>query len=323
MSDVVRQLEIVGLEETLRWADAEGKTPGRRRALRKRVEAAHEIMSELPPPNELSFLFSGMCQTALPHSRPAQNTDVWERTSGRFTLTVEPGVINRKHVGVPYGPKARLILIHLQTEGVKSRTVNLGTSLSAFMRSLDLAVTGGKRGTISAVREQAMRIARCRFTMQWREEKAEGARTIFHDTPIVDGMEMWESGGERWTETVELSSRFYETLKQHAVPLDKRAIARLAGNSLGLDLYTLLAYRLPKLQTGKPLEMRWSALKLQIGADQQETQGLARRIRNIMPEVIEAYPAANVEITRHGLLLRSSKPSVPKTMVQGRLIAVG
>ncbi|MBV8616091.1 MAG: hypothetical protein JOY66_20290 [Acetobacteraceae bacterium] len=129
-----------------------------------------------------------------------------------------------RYVGVPYGPKSRLIMIHLQTEGLKSRTVNLGASFSAFMRSLGLAVTGGKRGTIGAVREQALRIAQCRFTMQWDEANSAGeGRAIIANTSIVDGLELWRAGGQEWAETVELSEKFHAHLREHAVPLDKRA----------------------------------------------------------------------------------------------------
>jgi hypothetical protein len=71
----------------------------------------------------------------------------WRREAGRFTLIVAPGVLDERrrdiprrvgpheasdlYVGVPFGPKARLILIYLQTEGRKSRVVNMGRSMSA------------------------------------------------------------------------------------------------------------------------------------------------------------------------------------------------
>jgi len=227
-----------------------------------------------------------------------------------------------RYVGVPFGPKARLIMIHLQTEGLKSRAVNLGGSFSAFMRSLGLAVTGGVRGTIGAVREQALRIAQCRFTMQWEEANSAGAgRTIIANTSIVDGLELWQSGGQQWAETVELSERFHAHLKEHAVPLDKRGIAHLSANSLGLDLYALLAYRLPKLE--RDLHLRWVALQSQIGSAERTTNTLAQRIREVMPDVLTAYPHANVEITSHGLLLKPSKSAVPKTMVNGFRLAIG
>jgi hypothetical protein len=235
-----------------------------------------------------------------------------------------PDEIERMYVGVPYGSKARLILIHLQTEGMRSRTVSLGPTLSAFLRSLGLPVSGGPRGSIQAIREQSLRIARCTFTMQWTDTDADGAeRTLISDSKIVDGLELWRSAkGEEWTGTVELSARFHEHLREHAVPLDKRGIAHLSGNSLGLDLYALFAYRLPRLL--RDVHLRWVHLQAQLGADLKETKELARRVREVMPDVATAYPHANVEVTSAGLLLRPSKPAVPRTTVRGvRMVQSG
>jgi hypothetical protein len=318
--NLTEQLEIFGLEETQRRARGEAVSSSECKRLQRRVETAHQLMSALPAAEDLSFLHSGLCQVALPHSRPADNAAIWRRQSGRFSLLVQPGVIDTegsgRYVGVPYGPKARLIMIHLQTEGLKSRTVNLGGSFSAFMRSLGLAVTGGARGTIGAVREQALRIAQCRFTMQWDEANSAGeGRAIIANTSIVDGLELWQSGGQQWAETVELSEKFHAHLQEHAVPLDKRGIAHLSANSLGLDLYALLAYRLPRLE--REVHLRWSALQAQIGSAERTTNTLAQRIREVMPDVLVAYPHAQVEVTSHGLALRPSRPAVPKTMVGG------
>lgn len=84
---------------------------------------------------------------------------------------------------------------------------------------------------------------------------------------------------------------------------------------MGLDLYALLAYRLPKLE--RDLHLRWMALQSQIGSAERTTNTLAQRIREVMPDVLTAYPHANVEITSHGLLLKPSKSAVPKAMVSG------
>jgi hypothetical protein len=121
------QLEMFGLEGARSRARAASSSPRERTRLIRRVETTHEILSALPAGGELSFLHSGLCQTCLPHSRPADSSAPWERRSGRFSLTVLPGGLDRgrgfEYVGIPYGPKARLILIYLQTEGIKSRTV--------------------------------------------------------------------------------------------------------------------------------------------------------------------------------------------------------
>ena len=95
------------------------------------------------------------------------------------------------------------------------------------------------------------------------------------------------------------------------MPLDKRAIAHLAGNSLGLDLYTLFAYRLPRLKDG--LHLSWPQLRDQLGSGEAHTRSLAQRIRDVLPEIKAVYPDAKFEATRHGLLLRPSPPAVPRT----------
>ena len=95
---------------------------------------------------------------------------------------------------------------------------------------------------------------------------------------------MGKQGRGEWNGIVELSSRFHEHLCEHAVPLDKRAIAHLSGNSLGLDLYALFAYRLPRLT--QDVHLRWTALQSQIGSEETAMKELARRVRNVLPDVL-------------------------------------
>ncbi len=86
-----------------------------------------------------------------------------------------------------------------------------------------------------------------------------------------------------------------------------------------MDLYSLFAYRLPRLE--RDVHLRWGALQAQIGSAERTTNTLAHRIREVMPDVLTAYPHANIEVTSHGLLLKPSKPAVPKAVMPGfRLI---
>jgi hypothetical protein len=99
------QLELLGLDEALRRANAAGATPGERRRLRGRLEAAHEMLVATPTADELAFLHSGLCQTFLPHARPASDDAIWRRRAGLFTLLVSPGALDDgqrvARVGVP------------------------------------------------------------------------------------------------------------------------------------------------------------------------------------------------------------------------------
>lgn len=333
MAKFVEQLELEGFDAAIRRAEREASSPRDVVIRQKRLEKAFEIVTEDPSEDQLAFLHSGLCQTCLPHSKPKNNHDVWTRTNGRFTLMVQPGVLNKaevreptsyltaskgtsQYVGVPYGSKARLIFIYLQTEGLKSRTVSLGDTQTAFMRSLGLAITGGERGTIGPVKEQTLRMTRCSFVMQWSQVDASGTEhTQVTDVRITDGMEFWKAGSGEWNGIVELNQQFHENLKEHAVPLDKRGIAHLAGHSLGLDLYTFFAYRLPRLN--KPLELSWAQLEGQLGADMSHYRFLGRRVREALADVLCAYPEANVDATSKGLILRPSPFAVPKTQVRG------
>src|SRR5271165_2187857 len=91
MRKLSEQLEIFGVNEVIRRIEMEPAREADRRRMMRRVEVTHDMMSELPLAEDLSFLHSGLCQTCLPHSRPADDRDVWRRSSGRFSLIVTPG----------------------------------------------------------------------------------------------------------------------------------------------------------------------------------------------------------------------------------------
>jgi hypothetical protein len=345
------QLELIGLERSLELVEATSSTAAVARRRQRDLETISDILGRLPEADERAYLHSGLCQTYLPHSRPHRDDTIWSRNSGRFTLMVTPGAVDgtverpleerrrrRKteqgiapkplaasgpsFVGVPYGPKARLILIYLQSEGKRSRVVSLGESLSAFIRSVGLEATWGPKGNVPVFREQILRIARCTFTLQWQGRLPDGSDSLnLCDVKIASGLELALSASS-WRGVVELDADFHAHLQEHAVPLDKRAIRKLSDNSMALDLYTLFAYRLPKLK--EELHLSWGQLRAQLGAEADRNSELSRRIREALTKVLDVYPHAKVNVTRHGLLLRHSPPSVPSAaMVNGFRLLTG
>ena len=95
------------------------------------VEAANLYMGD--ENSALNFVYSGWAQCALPHKKLADDQP-WELTVERIRLVVEPGVGREggdgplEFLGVPFGSHARLILLYLQTEALRtgSREVELG-----------------------------------------------------------------------------------------------------------------------------------------------------------------------------------------------------
>ena len=135
---------------------------------RRVVDAAVAYMAS--EDSSSAYLFSGWAQAALPHKRLADDA-AWQLTTDRVTLVVEPGrrasPSGPVYVGVPYGSRARLIMLYLQSEALKtsSREVSLGSSLRDWLRRMDIAPGGN---SIAGVREQAERITRCRLSFQIR-----------------------------------------------------------------------------------------------------------------------------------------------------------
>ena len=132
---------------------------------RREVEAAATYMAD--DDNGIGYLFSGWCQAGLPHKRLA-DTEGWQIETEGVILVVEPGMRpgrlgKPESVGVPYGSRARLIMLYLQSEALRTgrRDVALGRSLRVWLSRMGIP-QGGK--SIAGVKEQAERISRCKLS---------------------------------------------------------------------------------------------------------------------------------------------------------------
>lgn len=173
-------------------------------------------------------------------------------------------------VGLPFGPKPRLALYHLNAEALRtqSRVIELEDSLTAFVRRTLGLDTGGK--TIRAVKEQLSRLAAADFRLGAKRD----GRAITIKGTVIEGLELWTPRNERqrvlWPTTVAFSATYFESLMNHAVPLNEAAVARLSHTAMGLDLYTWLAQRLQPYQpvcTGvRPLGLPQGAVRLRLRA---------------------------------------------------------
>lgn len=277
---------------------------------RATIEAAHAFMSA--EEQKTSFLFSGWCQTALPHRR-LKDDEVWTLSTDHVTLMVEPGSVQDanktvRRVGVPYGSRARLILLYLQSEAIKtnSREIELGRSLRSWLGKLGVPI-GGK--SLKEVREQSLRISRCRMTFQI----VSAGKVGFVNQNIVDTAIFSDALEGDLLDTVKLSETFYAQLRQHCVPLQETAISAISNNSMALDVYCWLAYRLHVLD--KPTPITWSALHAQFGAGMAERRHFKEHFISCLRLAMAVYPEAQVDIERACLVLRPSSPPVPPKRV--------
>lgn len=273
------------------------------------VEAAALYMSD--EDGAFNFVYSGWAQCALPHRRLADDAP-WEISADRIRLVVEPGRRPARDngplewVGVPFGSHARLILLYLQTEALKtgSREIELGRSLREWLRRIGVSV-GGRTGLL--VKEQAERISRCRLTFH-----LQGRTTGLINQSIVDRALFIEDTDDRQgrltLETAKLSEGFFEQLRRHPVPLEEAAIRAINNNPAALDAYLWLAYRLHILSG--PKLITWKALKGQFGVGFKELHHFKHKWRDTLNLALAVYPAANVDMVDAGVVLKPSRPPV-------------
>lgn len=262
---------------------------------------------------DLNILHSGFAMTALPHRKVDEL--IWERTggpNGEIKLHIESGYgINKDAVGIPYGAVARLILIYLSSEAVanNSRIVELGRSMKQFLDRMGMSV-GGK--SVAMVRDQSRRISMCRLTFfNKRERDTQISNGSFvRNAVICDNV---EAGGQQlrlWNDTVELDEAFFQSLKDHPLPLREAAVRQLSGRSMALDLYIYFSYRLHVLE--RPTTVSWSALYQQFGGGYGKREVFVQSVKDPIMLALAAYPEAKVDITRAGLVLHPSPSPVPK-----------
>jgi hypothetical protein len=165
---------------------------------------------------------------------------------------------------------------------------------------------GGK--SYNAVRDQAERIARCRLTFH----VIAGATAGLVNQNIVDSALFLETDedaqGTRFVERARLGEGFFEQLERHAVPLEEAAVRAVSNNSMALDAYAWLAYRLHSLPSTRPVS--WRALRSQFGAGFARSDNFRTHFSASLRLALAVYPAARVDLEEHGLVLHPSRPPV-------------
>lgn len=288
---------------------AKEMVPARARSL---VEIAAEVLAD--EEQRIGISYTGFALTGLPHKRLADD-EVWEKRGHRVTLLVEPGRLRQDGqtvlMGVPYGARARMVLLYLQTQAARtgSREVELGRSMRDWLERMGLSV-GGE--TARALRDQAARISACSLKFFWQSEdgRAEG----FDRGGIVrSGLRFHATDGVQpslWDDKVVLDEMFWHQLRRHPVPLQEAALRQLRDRSMSLDIYVWLAWRLHQLKRDMPIS--WPAIHAQFGTGYKLVRQFKPRFVEALAAAVAAYPGARVSVSEGGVVLRPSQPPVAK-----------
>ena len=283
------------------------------RQQKRLVESAVEIAGE----DAASILYqhSVFCQTCLPYRNPGDGLRMWERINGNAHLQIlagaamHPELKRMVSVGLPYGPKPRLILAYLNSEAVRQQSpiIDIDRSLTSFVKRLRLD-TGGR--TISSIKDQLARLAASSI----RLGMVQHGHALTINTQIVTAFDIWfpKDNQQRvlWPSTVKLSSEYFESLIKHAIPLDDRALAALSGNAMALDVYCWLAQRLWRINWGQKVFVPWSQLKSQFGWHYARMNDFKKEFRVTLQQVHSQYAGARLDLDGRGMTLFHSPSPV-------------
>lgn len=279
------------------------------------VDSAARVMED--EQQRLNLIYSGFSQTSLPLRTPKET--VWRREGGAVTLLIESGLEEdgETPVGLPAGPKARIILIYLQTKAkqTNSRRVELGGSMAQWLGRMGVP-TGG--AAYNEVRRQARRISACKLTFFLHGQK-DGQKTLHrHNGRFVQDEILMSATDERqmplWTEEVFLDEAFFKSLMEHPVPLQEAAVRELASKPMALDIYLWLAWRLHVLE--KPLDLSWPALYGQFGGGTSQLKHFKPEFAKNLAMALAVYPGAKVELGQEGAKLHPSYSPVEPRLIR-------
>jgi hypothetical protein len=290
-------------------------------------DRVNAVASETPAP---SFLHSALCAMSLPVRRPADDQAPIMRQDGQYTLVITPKAVLESTdgqprltvLGVPYGSLPRLVLIHIMTEAVrkKSRQVVLGTSFTDWMRQMGFrTISYGPRGSATLIRQQLDRLLACEWMIRWEHDSASGEKEFgIKEIKLTNEYAGVDRKNGSFLREIKLTEGFYEHLRKHAVPLNEHAIRQLRDSATALDLYTWLAYRLPRINPKRPATLSWQQLAVHFGNDGNNIRKFRQTVREAWDrQVSGVYPEARADFDTTIIRLHASPAPLQKKLIPG------
>ena len=142
------------------------------------------------------------------------------------------------------------------------------------------------------------------------------AQVVAHPIEAFQAWFTQEDGQQTlWPGRIRLTDKFFESLMEHAVPLQPEAIGQLQNSALDLDAYSWFAHRLWRVNDPAGVVVSWVALKEQFGQEYADTKNFRRKFLGALKKATNVYKEARIEIVPRGLKLLPSPPPVMRSKV--------
>lgn len=229
----------------------------------------------------------------LPHRRVKSVEFTRRNGSQLLTLSARPSI------GLPYGVYARLVLIYITSERVRTneRSFSLGASWRKFLEEMQIPWSGSNTGGLKAAKEQLRRLCGTLYQIEDVRRGSERRSESFSNLLVADEWMRSKDGVE-----VTLSPGFFMMTGDSIVPLESHIVQKLRRSPLTLDLYAWLSYRLFRLKEKQFIS--WKKLELQFGSNYSRPRAFRGKFQMSLEQVLKHTPPSPVvEVREKGLRL--------------------
>lgn len=248
--------------------------------------------SKYSPYKETLYLPRYLVNMTLPH-RQVEGVEFTRQNGGQHLR-----LLASRTVGLPYGVYARLVLIYVTSERVrtKEREFSLGASWRNFLEKMGVARNGTK---IQAIKEQLRRLCGTLYQIHDVRRDSESISNLL----VADEWMRSENGVQ-----ITLSPGFFMMTGDSVIPLESHIVQKLRRSPLMLDLYSWLSCRLYVLK--KETTVPWILLEHQFGADYKRSRDFRGKLLAGLDTVLEHKPLSPlIEVCEKGLHLSPGAPS--------------
>jgi len=298
----------------------------------QQLDLWHDVADQCDAPRvlddmDVSFLHKSFCIAGLPLRAPKNPKEPYTRNDNRFALTIAPNSFmlpggDMVHVGIPYGPKSRLLAMWMATEvrdherRTDNRWLEIGRG-THWLRSIGVEPVSGRRGSLNAVKDQLVRLAFSQFTMVMKNGAV--GDTMFKSDRLIESsvfgdgdFELYlcgDLGKMAWPKGIELSERAFDRFRKYSIPVPTARLARIAHSAMAIDIFAFLCYRLPHLSPRETELVTWRQLISQFGSGETPSK-FRETFEASIRCALDAYPEANVDLRpKEGLMMRWSDPA--------------
>ena len=265
------------------------------------IQFSSHSCEKYSPYKDTLYLPRYFINMTLPHRKSSDI--VFKRENGKQTLKLRAD----DEIGLPYGVYARLVLLYVTTERVrtKEREFKLGASWSKFLEKMQVNKNGLRH---QAVQEQLKRLCATTYHISDKNRVQQGNNQVrkkeSYSSLLVAEKWMRSEDGVQVT----LSPGFFMMTGDSIVPLESRIVHHLRRSPLTLDLYAWLSYRLFRLKEEKLIS--WKSLEGQFGSNYGRPRDFRVKFHMSLEKVLKHTPPTPVvDVREKGLHLSPGAPS--------------